>query len=88
MRIGEESEQAFHELLQALRRDRERLAVQVNLAQKELQKELHDEWQVIEQKWDVLEKQLAEFREDAYDTAQRVSNEIRQAYNQLKDKLD
>ena len=82
--IGDDTKKSLHDLLQALRRDRERLAVQLNLGKKELR----DEWDEVEQKWDVLERHLAEFTEDARDAAHRVSDEIGDAYRRLTEILD
>ena len=82
--IGDETKESLHELLQALKRDRERLAVQLNLGKKELR----DEWEVVEEKWEVLERHLAEFTEDAKEAAHKVSDEITQAYRRLTDMLD
>ena len=82
--IGEDTKRSFHDLLQALKRDRERLAVQLNLGKKELK----DEWDAAEEHWEDLEKHLAEFTEDARDAAHRVSDEIGAAYRRLTDILD
>ncbi len=82
--IGDDTKKSLHELLQSLRRDRERLAVQLNLGKKELR----DEWETVEDKWEDLEKHLAEFTEDARDAAHRVSDEISDAYRRLTDILD
>ncbi len=82
--IGEDSKQSFHELLQALKRDRERLAVQLNLAGKELR----DEWEVVENKWESLERHLSEFTDDAKVAAHRLGDEIGDAYRRLTDMLD
>ena len=82
--IGDDTKKSLHDLLQALRRDRERLAVQLNLGKKELR----DEWDTVEEKWDTLERHLAEFTEDARDAAHRVSDEIGEAYRRFTDILD
>lgn len=80
--IGDDTKQSFHEFLVALKRDRERLQVQLNLGKKELR----DEWDVVEQKWGVLEGHLAEFSDEAKDAAHRVGNEISEVYHRLKDR--
>ena len=82
--IGDDTKQSFHDLLQALKRDRERLAVQLNLAGKELR----DEWDVVEDKWESLERHLAEFTDEAKDAAHRLGDEIGDAYRRLTDMLD
>ena len=82
--IGDDTKKSLHDLLQALRRDRERLAVQLNLGKKEMR----DEWDEVEQKWGTLERHLAEFTEDARDATHRVSDEISKAYDRLKDMMD
>lgn len=81
--VGEDTKNAFHELLKSLRRDRERLAVRLNLGKKEVK----DEWTMVEQKWEILERHLAEFTEDASDSAHRIGKEIEQAYHRLRDKV-
>ena len=82
--IGDDTKRSFHELLQSLKRDRERLAVQLNLAGKELR----DEWEVVEAKWESLERHMAEFTDDAKDAAHKLGDEIGEAYKRLTDMLD
>ena len=65
-----------------LKRDRQRLQVQLNLGKLELK----EEWDVVEKKWGVLEHHLAEFSDDAKQSAHRVSGEISDAYHRLKDR--
>ena len=81
--IGKETRESFHDFLQALRRDRERLKVQLNLGTKELR----DEWETVENKWVELDRRLSEFTEDARDAAHRVSEEIQEIYQRLHDKV-
>ena len=80
--IGDETKQSFQDLLEALRRDRERLHVQFKLGKKELTKE----WEMIERKWEILDQTLSEFGEEARDVAHRTAEEIRTLYQTFKDK--
>ena len=82
--IGDDTKQSFHDLLQALKRDRERLAVQLNLAGKELR----DEWDVVEGKWDSLERHLSEFTDEAKEAAHKLGDEIGDAYRRPTELLD
>ncbi len=80
--IGRDTKQSFYQLLQALKRDRERLGVQLNLGKRELK----DEWDIVEKKWELLERHLSEFTDDAREMAHKVSEEIEEAYRGFRPK--
>lgn len=81
--IGDEAKKSLKDLAGALRREREHLAVQVELGRMELK----DEWLGLERKWDRFEQRLEELGDDAKDAAHRLGHELEEAYNDLRDRL-
>ena len=78
-----ESKQSLEALLEAMNRDRERLRVQLNLAQKELR----DEWQEVEQTWQKLEQTVAQATDDTSHLAHSVAEDLKAAFKGLEDKV-
>lgn len=78
-----ESLRSFKDLLKSLQRDREHLRVQVNLAQKELK----DEWQDLEEKWETLERSVDEAKNEAEKVMDKAGQELRDAYDRLEARL-
>ena len=79
-----EAKQSFIELARALRRDRDRVIIQLNLAKKEVR----DEWEKIEDKWDTFEHALATAGAEAKNLVHEAGEDIREAYKKLEDRLD
>ena len=75
-----EAKQSFIEFTRALRRDRDRVRVQLNLAQKEI----HDEWEKIEDKWDDLERAVANISNETAHVVHEVGDDIKSAYRKLE----
>ncbi|MFT7653834.1 MAG: hypothetical protein ACI9ON_001472 [Limisphaerales bacterium] len=82
-KIGQESRESVHELVEALRRDRQRLRVQLNLGRKEMD----DEWHQIEQKWTEVEHHLKEITDESIKHTHHLGNEIADAYRRMKEYL-
>lgn len=82
--FSDESRQALENLVQALRRERDELGVQVKLGKMELR----DEWQEVELKWHAFEDKLEEANNDAKHALHEVGEEIAEIYDRLKRKLD
>ena len=75
-----ESKQSFIEFARALRRDRDRIRVQLNLAQKEM----HDEWEKIVDKWDAFEHALIDATSGTMHIVREAGDEIKSAYRKLE----
>ena len=79
-----ESKRSFAQLIDAIRRDRDRIRIQLNLAHKELR----DDWQELESKWEELESDLGRAGHEAAHLAHDVAEELAQAYRALKSRLN
>lgn len=75
-----ESRESFVEFARALRRDRDRVRIQLNLAQKEVR----DEWERIEDKWDAFEHVLVNAGKETKHIVHEVGEDIREAYRKLE----
>lgn len=75
-----ESRKSFIEFARALRRDRDRVRIQLNLAHKEVR----DEWEAIEDKWDAFEHALAGAGKGTRHIVHEVGEDIREAYRKLE----
>lgn len=80
---GDTSE-SLHDLVAALRRQRDHLRIQANLGKMELR----DEWEDVESKWHAFEHQVEEANEDARHSLHEIAQEIAETYKKLKHKLD
>ncbi|MEM9622147.1 MAG: hypothetical protein AAF993_10890 [Pseudomonadota bacterium] len=78
--VGEDTRQSIHELIEALRRDRQRLQVQVNLGQKELR----DEWSGVEEKWHEIEHRLTDVSDKSMRRITHLVQEVGETYGALK----
>ena len=78
-----ESKKSFIEFARSLRRDRDRLVIQLNLAQKEVR----DEWERIEDKWDEFEHAVASASKETKDRVNEAGEDIREAYRKLENKV-
>ncbi len=81
--IGEESRESLADLIEALRRDRQRLQVQMNLGRMELR----DDWARVEEKWTEVEHHLADLSEESAKRVEHLGHEVAEAYRALKTRL-
>lgn len=81
--IGKEAREALHDLRIALRQEREHLAVQMELGRMEFK----EEWSQLEHKWEQFESKAEELGDDAKEVAERLGDEITNAYRHLRDRL-
>lgn len=82
-KIGQETRESLHNFVDALRRDRQRLRVQINLGNKEL----HEDWNRMEQKWVEVEHHLSELTDDSIKHVHTVGDEIAASYHRAKERL-
>lgn len=75
-----ETKKSFIEFARALRRDRDRVVIQLNLAEKEMR----DEWERIEDKWDTFEHAVASATKETKHLVQDAGEDIREAYRKLE----
>lgn len=80
---GERAKRSIKEISEALRSEREHLAVQIELGRMELK----DEWHELEAKWKAFEQKVDDLGDDAKDAVHRIADEIEEAYGDLKDRL-
>ena len=78
-----ETKQSFIEFARSLRRDRDRLIIQLNLAQKEVR----DEWERIEDKWDAFEHAVASATKETKHLVHEAGEDIKDAYRKLEEKV-
>ena len=78
-----EAKRSFVEFARALRRDRDRVIIQLNLAQKEVK----DEWERIEDKWDKFEHALVSASQETKDLVHEAGEDVREAYRKLEARL-
>ncbi|MGI9325584.1 MAG: hypothetical protein ACR2PZ_10225 [Pseudomonadales bacterium] len=81
--VGQETRKALKDLAVALKREREHLAVQMDLGRKEFK----DEWQRLEAKWDQFESKVDDLGDDAKHTVKKLGDELEEAYEHLRDRL-
>ncbi len=85
--VGQETRKALKDLAVALKREREHLAVQVDLGRKEFK----DEWQRLEAKWDdfesKLESKVDDLGDDAKHTVKKLGEELEEAYKHLRERV-
>lgn len=87
--IIDELKEESREFLEKLQQERDELRLQSHL----LKAELKDEWDVVEKKWQALERRLHQFNHDARESAEdigiaieMVGQEIALAYRQIRQK--
>ena len=85
-----ETRESFDRLIENLKRERDELRVQLNLAKREIK----DEWDALEEKWEALEPKLVAFGHEAKSASHQVgeaaelfAEEIADAYRKLRKTL-
>lgn len=81
--IGNDASKALKELGQALKRERERIAIQMDLGRMEVK----DEWNRLEARWDEFEEQAEELGDEAKEAAHRLGEELKERYESLVQRL-
>ena len=81
--LQSEAKQSFVDFARALRRDRDRVRIQMNLAQKEMK----DEWEKIEDKWDAFESAMMSAGDETKHAAHDAGEDIKAAYRKLEERL-
>lgn len=73
----------LHDLVRTLRRERDELRVQLNLAKLDI----HDQWRATEARWSHLEEILNETEQDVVDAALKIAREIAEVYRRMRDRV-
>lgn len=78
-----EAKRSFLEFARALRRDRDRVRIQLNLAQKEIK----EEWEKIEDKWDAFEDAMMNAGDGTKQMVHDTGEDIKAAYRKLEERV-
>ncbi|MGI9325883.1 MAG: hypothetical protein ACR2PZ_11735 [Pseudomonadales bacterium] len=81
--LGEDTRRALKELAKSLKRDRERLTVQLKLGEMELK----EEWEGLEHKWNDFEDKVEDMSQEAMVAATAFGEELNKAYQHMLDRL-
>lgn len=81
--FGDETRESLSDLVDTLRRERDHLAVQLNLGKMEVR----DEWESLESRWEKLEGRMSQLGDEAKHSATELCHELKEAYHRLRNTL-
>lgn len=75
--------ESLKEMLQSLKQDRDELRVKVELAKMEAR----EDWQEVEEKWHNFEQKIKGVGEESIHSAEKIGQEISEAYQRIRKTL-